>query len=281
MLLYYKKSFAKRLALNETIGIKFINDKDYSIFQKEYVRLKPRAKALKLNLLLQDVLTEDDLKEIIYKEHVSKNHRGIDTTYLELKPKYYYPSLKQKICNVLKSCFTCQQAKYDRIPLKIPYETTLTPKKPKEIYHIDLWFPNKQSIYISCIDKFSKYAVFKKIKSRNWPDIKEGLIEILSTMGNPKLIITDNEGGFGAENLKNFLDRQSILLHLITPYNKTSNADIERLHNTINEHLRIINTKPDHEKENVNPVVEALYYYNTLLEKNPFTFTLEISPIEN
>lgn len=56
-------------------------------------------------------------------------------------------------------------------------------------------------------------------------------------MGDVKKLIIDNELGFKALLLLEFLREQNIEIHYTSNNNHTSNSDIERLHNTINEHI--------------------------------------------
>lgn len=117
-------------------------------------------------------------------------------------------------------------------------------------------------MYLTCIDKFTKYAIVKQIKSRTWVDIKEALGEIFLFIGKPKKIVCDNEPSFNTLSIQNFFSNQGVEVHFTTPNNKSSNGDIERFHNTLNEHLRIIMMKPDNEKQFLSPVLEALSHYN-------------------
>ena len=236
--------------------------KDYVIFQETYLKLQPKCKILRAVQILHDCKTLDEVKELVLKEHINKNHRGIDNVYKELKEKYYFPQLKKLVTEVINMCSVCERAKYDRTPLKIPFEKTFTPNNPREVYHVDVWYFDKNTMYLTCIDKFSKFAAVQKIKSRAWPDIKNAFVEIILSVGKPKLIITDNESAFGTCNLKNFLDSQDNLVHFTTPNNKTSNSDIERFHSTLNEHIRIIKTNPQIERAVSSPVTEALFHYN-------------------
>lgn len=81
-------------------------------------------------------------------------------------------------------------------------------------------------------------------------------------MGTPRLLITDHEKAMQTESIKNFLDQNNVSLHLGTPDNKTSNSDVERLHNTLNEHIRTINVKPRDEKMFNDAILEAIFIYN-------------------
>lgn len=81
-------------------------------------------------------------------------------------------------------------------------------------------------------------------------------------MGKPRILISDREKSMETESIRNFLESEDIQLHLCTPDNKTSNSDIERLHNTFNEQMRVIRNKPCEEKKFSNPVIEVIVNYN-------------------
>lgn len=68
-------------------------------------------------------------------------------------------------------------------------------------------------------------------------DIQSALNQHFATYGKPNHIITDNESTL-TSNLENFLQNE-VTPHFTTPGFKTGNADIERLHNTLNEHVPI------------------------------------------
>lgn len=76
--------------------------------------------------------------------------------FLELKEKYYYPNLKIEIQKFVNNCNICNVSKHDRKPLKIPLQITETPQHFNDIIHIDIWFPERNKMYLTTIDKFSK-----------------------------------------------------------------------------------------------------------------------------
>lgn len=67
-------------------------------------------------------------------------------------------------------------------------------------------------------------------------------------------------------------------MHFTTPNNKSSNSDIERFHNTLNEHLRIfaVTEKEQGIPSDENPVIKALKTYNETIHsstlKKPIDF---------
>lgn len=235
---------------------------EFIIFQDAYNEIKPSFKIIRCTKILPEIEDEAQSREVILKEHIRLNHRGINNIISEIKEQVFIPKLKSLVTSIVNNCAVCNISKYERHPLKIPYKITETPSKPKQIYHIDIWYPTKGKYYLSCIDKYSKFACLVNITTRNWIAIKDALANIFLNMGVPKLIISDHEKALQTESIKNFLDEHNVRLHLGTPDNKSSNADVERLHSTLNEHIRTINVKPNHEKQFDDPILEAIFVYN-------------------
>ncbi|KAF9762687.1 Pro-Pol polyprotein [Nosema granulosis] len=50
-------------------------------------------------------------RELVIREiHANLNHRGIKGTYYQLKQRYYWPWMKDRVSRILKECETCQVA---------------------------------------------------------------------------------------------------------------------------------------------------------------------------
>lgn len=249
----------------------------YSRFQDEYLKWKSphtRIKFIKCSYLLFDCTDKGQIQEEILREHKRNNHRGIEEVFKEIKTKYYHPNLKTEIAKVINNCHTCQIGKYERRPAKIPFNKPPIPEKPHETAHMDIWFLDKNHFFLTLIDKFSKFAQAIALKSRNWVDIKSALNQYFATSGKPKLIITDNESSFKS-NLENFLQNENVALHFTTPGLKTGNSDVERLHNTLNEHVRIkiIETKL---APSAIDVQEIMKFYNTTIHSSTNHRPIEI-----
>ena len=84
----------------------------------------PSYKFTRCNQFLTDV-DKNDVNEIINKYHTSKtNHRGINETHDKIKSIYYWPNMKNTIQKFINECEICQVTKYERHPLKFPYNIT-------------------------------------------------------------------------------------------------------------------------------------------------------------
>ncbi|XP_055385906.1 metacaspase-2-like [Condylostylus longicornis] len=221
------------------IGIMIDDLPTYNEFRNVYLKHFSKNKSLKLNkcsFLLEDILCRYELQELILDQHQKTNHR----------------------------------AKYERKPLNLPLKITETPHKPLEIIHLDIWFKSKGNAYLTVIDKFSKHAHVIPIKSRNWIDLKNAFMQYISSSGKPKKIITDQEKGFNSLNFKNFLENEGIAVHFTTPNNHSGNADIERFHNTLNEHIRILYAiqKEENLPMDEDPVIKSVKTYNETIHSS-------------
>lgn len=248
------------------VGI-LIKDLDmYNEFQNTYIKWKANKvniKILKCSRLLYD-LEYDNLERQILKEHLRNNHRGIDEVYLEMKINYYYPNLKREITRVINNCHICDLAKYERVPIKEPYRSRPMPEGPHNQLSIDIWYLDQQHMFLTLFDRFSKHAQVIPLKTRNWPDVQTALETFFGACGIPKLLIADNDTIF-TPNLKNFLDNLEVETHFTTPNSHTGNSDIERFHNTLNEHIRLLSSQDVHKLSKINFVAPATRYYNNTI----------------
>ena len=281
----YTEQICKDILLNEIPQTKFVGLlmealEEFVIFQDCYNEIKPNFKIIRSTKNLPN-FSEADAREEILQEHIRLNHRGINNVIRELFSKFYIKNFKRLVTKVVNNCETCKASKYERTPLKIPFKITKTPTKPNQIFHLDIWYPTKGKYYVSCIDKFSKFATLTEIPNRNWISIKNALANIFISMGVPNLIITDHEKAMQTENIKQFLDQHNVGLHLGTPDNKSSNSDVERLHSTLNEHIRTIKNKPASEKQFDDPILEAIFTYNKTIHSTTGRRPIELHREDN
>lgn len=240
-----------------------IDDNFYPIFKQTYNEVFPNYSIIKCTKELENVIDEIKLLEFIKDEHLNKNHRGIQNVFQELKLKIYNPNLKLRITQFINNCEICTMEKYDRNPPKIPYKITETPSRPREIIHIDVFYSLQKNLFMTFIDKFTKFAAAYKINGRTWTEFKTKLLLYKNAYGDIGQITVDNELGFKAIPMQEFLKTENIRIHYTSNSNHTSNADIERLHNTINEHIRLLRHDDANKNETVEEkIIRIIGFYN-------------------
>lgn len=231
-----------------------LDDSEYNILQQKLLELfsnERKIKFIKCTKLAIELENEDEAYKLIEDIHNSTNHRGIIENYKEVRNSHFYPKLKELIHKYINNCDTCNLSKYDRKPVQYKFEISETPNEPNEIVHGDLFFCHK-STFLTIIDKFTKHLMTQKLNDRNSITIVELLRNRFAIFGKPKKIVLDNE--FNNINIKDFLRQENIQAHFTSPRSHTGNSDIERVHGTLNEHLRILEI----ESPNLNSVEKVL-----------------------
>ena len=151
--------------------------------------------------------------------------------------------------------------KFDRRPIKTKLCVTETPIQSNGIMHVDIWFLNKQTTFLTCIDKLSKPVSVLYISGKNSLTIVEKLRERFSILGKPGKIIADNE--FNTAFIRNFLNAEDVEFHLTSPNTRTTNSDIERFHLTLNEHVRLFKLdRRDNDLDDKALVYNSVQIYN-------------------
>lgn len=190
---------------------------------------------------LVDITSPIEQDKLIEKIH-NRAHRGIDENIKQLENDFFFPRLKAKVRTFVNLCTNCKRQKYDRKPYKLEISKTPIPKRPLEIVHIDVYI-TKPDIFISMVDKHSRFGTLISIKSRTIPDMKKGLLKIFSLYGKPKLLVSDNESALKSIEIREMLQNLEINTYY-TPSNRSEvNGIVERFHSTISEIFKCLRKK--------------------------------------
>lgn len=256
-------------------GIVAIFCDNFEIFRKlqqtivHYFSNYDGMKFMRCSKMVKDVFEKENLLEIMEKYHNDKNHRGIEETFLELKDKIYYPNLKTEIHKFINNCTVCNMCKFDRRPIRTKFCVTETPIQSNEIVHIDIWFLNKQTTFLTCIDKLSKHVSVHYLTDKNSISIVEKLRKRFAILGKPNRIIADNE--FNTAFIRDYLNSEEIDFHFTSPNTHTGNADIERFHLTLNEHIRLFKLEQkDKDLDDRALVYKSVQIYNDSVHRTSY-----------
>lgn len=128
--------------------------------------------------VLIDFKTAEEQNLIIEQTHETA-HRGVWENKKQITKRFFFPRMKFKITQFIKLCTMYNKNKYDRHPYKIRLGFTPSAQKPHEIVHIDI-FLTPPHIFLSVIDKLSRYGVIIPIISRTIMDVRSGLLKYFS-----------------------------------------------------------------------------------------------------
>jgi len=238
------------------------DDQDFALIQRTYMTFlnpRTRGKLTKSTELKENITNYADFKEIILKLHEDKLHQGIEKVVNEFKASnLYFPDYHNLIQNIINKCEICKLAKAEHRFSKLPMEITPKIDKIREKYMIDYYMNNRRN-YLTCIDVYSKFMMAVETEARAWLNVKGALLTIFNTMGKPKLIKSDRDTGMNSLSLRNWLESENVAIEYNT--SKTGVADIERIHKTINEKMRVILTTKNIEHTGTE-MQEIAYTYN-------------------
>ena len=199
----------------------------------------PSVKFRHTEKFVTDVFNPNDQLEILHNEH-NRAHRSLKENIQQIMLDYYFPDIRRKLKHIISSCKTCQEAKYSRHPRKHLISETPIPTAIGEILHVDIYNTNKK-FFLTCLDKFSKFAVVKPINSRAIVDVKPALLEVLNFFGNTKTVVCDNEKSLNSETIKTLIKNNfGAEIYTIPPLHSKSNGQIERFHSTLTEIARCL-----------------------------------------
>lgn len=255
------QALKEKLNPNILNGIK-IWENHIQLLQEIYKEHFSKFKIRITQRIVEDIKNQDNQLRIIQEEH-SRAHRNHQENKEQILEKYYFPGMTNTIKRYIKQCEICNSNKYDRHPTKPQLQETPIPTYPAEILHMDI-FEIDHEKFITCVDKFSKFAKFFHIKERSALYLRSKLIKVLHFFTAPKILVTDNEASFISPIISNYIKTLGIQLYLTPTQKSEVNGTIERVHSTIIELTRCLRREyPDLTmKEIINIAVDR--YNNTI-----------------
>lgn len=229
--------------------------------QVAYRNYFSRNKTFKIILtqsILQDLTTAEEQNHVIEATH-DRAHRGIEENHAVIIKKFYFPQMRSKIRSFINLCETCLSNKYERNPYKLKLAETPIPRKPLDIVHIDI-FISTPNLFLSAVDKLSRFAMLIPLKSRSIPDVKKSITKLITTYGTPCMIVCDNEVSFKSVEIRGLLQRLNVEIYF-TPSNCSEmNGIVERFHSTLTEIFLCIRSKyNDLSDKEIYKIATSLY----------------------
>lgn len=199
----------------------------------------PSVKFRHTDKFVTDVFNPNDQLEILTTEH-NRAHRSPSENAKQVLQDYFFPNIRKTLKGIAASCKICHTAKYQRHPRKQSLQETPIPTRPGEILHIDIYSTDKK-FFLTCIDKFSKFAITAPIPTRAIVDVKPVFMQILNLFMDTRIIICDNEKSFTSETIRSLVKNHfGADIKAMPPMHSTSNGQVERFHSTLTEIARCL-----------------------------------------
>lgn len=261
---FLKQKLIEFLSPNTINGI-MTSEPIMGLIQEIYKEtFNPRmVKARFAQRLVEDIHDQNEqIKKI--KEIHSYAHRNANENVAQIIRNYYFPGMNRQTKDFVKTCEICKTEKYDRHPQKtLPVKTPI-PQYPGEIVHIDIFVFNQTTLFLSSIDKFSKFIKLKPIKSRSIADIQRPLLDLIYDWDIPATLVMDNERSFTSEVIEQQIRNLGVNIFKTPVHHSETNGQIERGHSTIREIIRCSrNSSPN---LSLNDLIQlAVHKYNNTI----------------
>ncbi|XP_076397886.1 uncharacterized protein LOC143266138 [Megachile rotundata] len=211
--------------------------------------------------------SEGERRGILIENHASAfaGHKGINKTYRRIREKYYWPTLKSNVRDLVNSCVSCQKKKLTRVKTRQPMTITDTPGQVFDKISLDLVGPlpcteagNKYILTIQ--DLLSKYSLAIPLQDASATETADAFINhFVSRFGTPKAMLTDQGANFISSLMKAIATKLKITKFRTTAFHPQSNGSLERSHHVLTEYLKQYIEKSDRDKW----LDLAMFSYNT------------------
>jgi len=210
-----------------------------AMIQDELVRQFPATKFWHCKNRVTDIFAVPERREILTVEH-NRAHRSAQENVKQILSEYYFPKMAKLATEIVANCKTCAKAKYDRHPKKHELGETPIPSHVGELLHIDIFSTDKK-YFLTCIDKFSKFAVVQHVHSRTIEDLKPAILQIMNFFPRAKVVYCDNEPSLNSHTISAMLDNHfGVSIANAPPLHSVSNGQVERFHSTLLELARCL-----------------------------------------
>lgn len=127
--------------------------------------------------------------------------------------------------------------------------------------HIDIFSTDKK-FFLTCVDKFSKFAVVQPVSSRTILELKIPIIQLVNLFPKTKTKFCDNEAAFNSETIVSLL-KNSYDIDIVNapPLHSVSNGQVERFHSTLADIARSLRMDKK-ASDTVELIMRATVEYN-------------------
>ena len=172
---------------------------------------------------------EDDIVKIAHEGHM-----GIVKCKQFLRSKVWFPKMDKKIETEIFKCLPCQAVTDSHT--KEAIKVSELPSGPWEQLSMDFWGPTPSGEYLFVlIDNYSLFPEIEIVSSTSAKATIPKLDKILSAMGIPSTITSDNGPPFNIDELRRYSKYMGFHHRKITPFWPQANGMVENFMRSINK----------------------------------------------
>lgn len=229
--------------------------------------------------LIQQVLSE-------YHSSPISGHAGIARTVARISAQFYWPKLRDDVKEFVRTCITCQKAKFEQClpagllqPLPIPTQVW---EDVAMDFITRLPTSSGFTVIMVVIDRLTKHSHFVAMKSDyTSKSVAEAfMMNIVKLHGVPKSIVSNRDKVFTSGFWQQLFKLQGTTLAISSAYHPQTDGQSEALKKCLEMYLRCFTF--DNQKAWAKLLVWAEFWYNTSfhtsLSMTPFRLYMEENP---
>lgn len=191
-----------------------------------------------LNSVSHALVVPQSLRQkVLIAAHEGLGHGGLNTTRSLVNKHFTWPNLAKDIKAHIQACEKCILHNKSGV-LKVPMVEPEIVSERGEKLALDIVGPLPTSMqkfrYIfTCIEMASGFPFAIPMKSYTSEVTSKALLSIISLLGSPLIILTDQGTNFMSLTLSHLKKRFNIASIRTSPYHPQSNGRLERFHSTL------------------------------------------------
>lgn len=183
----------------------------------------------------KEIPKREEREELVDKVHEKIGHRGLETTYYEMKKTWYWPGMKETIKNVIRACEICQ-----KMNRKNPGGEKFIEKSMRlEKIAVDIMKTDDLYVLI-LIDYFSRMIWTKILINKSAEETKKVMEDRMKERNRPVEMAIDNGKEFCNKEFKKMCWDFGIEHQLVGVEAHRSNGRIKRAIRSIKDMMKKI-----------------------------------------
>ena len=198
-------------------------------------------------------------------QYIHEGHQGKERCLLWARNTVFWPKMTYDIQELIEKCIICQEhgrsqpiiGTTQELPL-FPWHTLAT-----DIFY---W---KRMDFLIVADVFSKYFLVRKLANSTSAAICAELATIVTELGLPHIIRSDNGPCYNSKEFQQFLQCYSITHHTSSLHHPKSNGFVERM-------VGVAKKLMDKAESEGKLWISCLYEYRVTPKSGSFAFSLQL-----
>ena len=198
-------------------------------------------------------------------QYIHKGHQGKERCLFQEQNTVFWPKMMYDVQQLIERCIICQEH-WGLQPI-----IGTTQELPPFLWLIlatDIFYWKRMDFLIVA-DVFSKYFLVRKLANSTSAAICAELATIVTELGSPHIIRSDNGPCYNSKEFQQFLQCYNITHHTSSPHHPRSNGFVERM-------VGVVKKLMDKAGKEGKPQISGLYEYRVTPQSGSIASPLQL-----